>query len=299
MPANEPNKHHYVPQFYLRQFASSDPNKVMVLARHGNIVERTRKSIEGIGYEENLHDFIADGMPASIETTINKVIETPFSGSSTWKKISSGQCGQLNESDRNSLYGFARHLQRRNVAWLRFLEAEHARYLSGDHSDLSQEEREMHAQIAEDLGGTHAIFRHAALDTSLPEDAAEINIMVCNAPIRLRTSTDPLMVMSEPGKPSIYGPLTAQLRTWWLPLASHWGAFIIAGNGPGFSVGAMPAGAAIAVNRRYIPQLMQSPTLRCVLADDGEIEADLELAGLTFEGRTTHGFRYRENVVTS
>src|SRR5438093_11929706 len=59
---NEPKRHHYVPQFYLRRFACSDDhNKVRVLERHRDIVVSDRKSIDRIGYEEGLHDYDDDG----------------------------------------------------------------------------------------------------------------------------------------------------------------------------------------------------------------------------------------------
>ena len=89
MVANEAKKHHYVPQFYMRRFAcADDENKVMVLERHRNVVIADRKSIEGIGYEERLHDYDDNGAPASIEDNLNKAIETPFSKNTTWLKIS-------------------------------------------------------------------------------------------------------------------------------------------------------------------------------------------------------------------
>jgi hypothetical protein len=89
--ANEAKKHHYVPQFYMRRFAcADDENKVMVLERHCNVVVADRKSIEGIGYEERLHDYDDNGAPASIEGDLNKAIETPFSQNGTWLKISGG-----------------------------------------------------------------------------------------------------------------------------------------------------------------------------------------------------------------
>jgi Protein of unknown function (DUF4238) len=85
---NEAKKHHYVPQFYMRRFACADnENKVMVLERHRDVVVADRKSIEGIGYEERLHDYYDNGAPASIEGDLNKAIETPFSQSRTWSKF--------------------------------------------------------------------------------------------------------------------------------------------------------------------------------------------------------------------
>ncbi|WOF45098.1 DUF4238 domain-containing protein [Sphingopyxis indica] len=116
MTAGRPKRHHYVPQFYLRRFACpDDANKVRVVERHGNILAIDRKSIDRIGYEDALHDYVEDGAAASIEGPINHMIETPFSNSPTWKKIAKGACTNLAEADKVPIYGFARHLQRRNI----------------------------------------------------------------------------------------------------------------------------------------------------------------------------------------
>lgn len=38
--ANDPKRHHYVPQFYMRRFAcADDANKVMVLERHRDVLD--------------------------------------------------------------------------------------------------------------------------------------------------------------------------------------------------------------------------------------------------------------------
>ncbi len=292
MGTNEPKRHHYVPQFYLRRFASpDDKNKVMVLERHRDVVVVDRKSIEGIGYEEGLHDFDANGTRTSIERDLNTVIETPFSKSSTWQKISTGICGDLDASDRLPLYGFARHLQRRNVETLRFIEAEHARFLSGEADDLSDDERAMHERFAASPGAAHALFRAGAMDTMLPDDADLINVILCQAPLALRSSTNPAIVFSQPGTESIYGPMFKSLRTWWLTLDRHWGVFIIAGGPPGFSSGAVEADLTRVVNRRYLVQVLQGGA-RYLLADDPYLGEDLEWAGFTFAQQTMRGFRY-------
>jgi hypothetical protein len=131
--ANESRRHHYVPQFYLRRFACpDDANKVMMLERHRDVVVADRKSIDRIGYEDGLHDYDAGKGPASIEGALNKVIETPFSKSATWLKIANANCASLDETDRLPLYGFARHLQLRNLETLRFIEDQHSRFLAGE-----------------------------------------------------------------------------------------------------------------------------------------------------------------------
>jgi hypothetical protein len=293
--ANEAKKQHYVPQFYIRRFAcAGDENKVMVLERHCNVVVADRKSIEGIGYEERLHDYDNNGAPASIEGDLNKAIETPFSQDGTWLKISGGNCAGLNETDRLPLYGFARHLQLRNVEMRRFIETQHARYLTGELEDeLTDEERDMHAWIASDPGTAHELFRAGAMETMLPADASAVNVIICQTPIALRSSTNPTVRLSHRGIDSIFGAMFSSLRTSWLALDRHWGAFIVVGGPSGFSTGAVPPDLARVVNRQYLVQLLAG-SARYMLADDDFLGEDLEWAGFTFAQRSARGFRYRK-----
>lgn len=296
MTEGHPKRHHYVPQFYLRRFACpEDPNKVRILERHGDILVTGRKSIDRIGYEESMHDFVAEGVAGSIERPINRVIETPFSNSPTWAKITDVACAQLDETDQISIYGFARHLQRRNLETLRFIEAESLRFKAGAlDANLSEEEREMHEWIAASADNAHALFRDGAMDTTIPEDAAAINLMVCHSPIPLRTSTNPTLMISVPGRQSAFGALFNNLRTWWLTLDRHCGAFNVAGGPPGFTNAAMPEDAARVINRQYLVQHGNSLTVRYMIGDDPHLDDDLEWAGFRFDRHTTHGARWRK-----
>lgn len=295
MAANEAKKHHYVPQFYIGRFAcADDENKVMALERHRDVVVAVRKSIKGIGYEERLHDYYDNGTPASIEGDLNKAIETPFSQSRTWLKISGGESADLDETDRLPLYGFARHLQLRNLEALRFIEAQCVRYLTRELEDeLTYEERDMHAWIASDPGAAHELFRAGAMETMLPADASTINVIVCQTPIALRSSTNPTVCLSHPGTNSIFGAMFNSLRTWWLALDRHWGMFIVVGGPSGFSAGAVSPDVARVVNRQYLVQLLEG-SARYMLADDDFLAEDLEWAGFTFAQRTARSFRYRK-----
>jgi hypothetical protein len=289
-----PKRHHYVPQFYLRRFACpEDRNKVRVLERHGDFLVVDRKSTDRIGYEEAMHDFVEDGVPHSIEGPINRVVEAPFSNSPTWKKITDGVSVSLDERDKIPIYGFARHLQRRNLETLRFIEAESARFKEGAlDADLTEQEREMQEWIAASADNAHATFRDGAMDTTIPEDADAINVMVCRSPIPLRTSTNPTLVVSEPGQQSVFGSSFDELRVWWLTLDRHCGAFIVAGGPAHFSNDAMPVNAARMVNRQYLVQHGNSVTVRYLIVDDPYLDEDLDWAGYSFERRTTHGARW-------
>ena len=183
MSGNDPKRHHYVPKFYLRRFACSDDvNKVMAIEQHRDVFVADRKSIDHIGYEEALHNHADEGKTASIEGDLNRTTETPFVGSATWSKISRGACATLSEQDRLPIYGFARHLQRRNIEILRFIEIESARVQAeGFDADFSEEERDMHRWIAATPDGARALFREGVIDTMLPADASQINVMVCRS----------------------------------------------------------------------------------------------------------------------
>ncbi|QJU58484.1 DUF4238 domain-containing protein [Sphingomonas sp. AP4-R1] len=298
MTAGRPRRHHYVPQFYLRRFACrDDAKKVRVVERHGDILAIDRKSIDRIGYEDSLHDYVEDGVAGSIEGPINHVIETPFSNSPTWRKIVESAGTSLSEDDRIPICGFARHLQRRNLETLRFIEGESARVADGHlDADLSEEEREMHAWIAASADNAHALFREGAMDTNIPEDAGAINLMICHSPIPLRTSTNPTLMISAPGHQSIFGAFFNDLRAWWLTLDRQCGAFIVAGGPPGFSNAPMPADAARMINQQYLIQHGSSMTVRYLLADDPYLDDDLVWAGYGFERSTTHGARWRKLV---
>jgi len=298
--ANEAKRHHYVPRFYMRRFAcAGDKNKVMVLERHRDFLVAGCKSIEGIGYEEHLYYYDDNGAPASVEDDLNKVIETPFSKSATWLKISDGNCASLDASDRLPLYGFARHLQLRNLETLRFIETQYARYLTKELEDeLTDEERDMYAWIASDPGAAHELFRAGAIETMLPADASAINVIVCQTPIALRSSTNPAIRLSHPGNDSVFGKMFNSLRTWWLALDRHWGAFFVAGGPPGFSSGAVPPDIARVVNRLYLVQLLEGGA-RYMLADDDFLGEDLEWAAFTFAQRTSRSFRYRKTTSAS
>lgn len=53
---NEPRDHHYVPQFYLRNFAvDPERRKVATVAKNGEMAVWALRSIEGIGFERDLY----------------------------------------------------------------------------------------------------------------------------------------------------------------------------------------------------------------------------------------------------
>lgn len=294
MAQADPKDHHYVPKFYLRRFAcEDDANKVSVLERHRDIVSADRKSIDRIGYEKRLHDYELDGRSASIERVLNEAIEDPFSKSSTWQKITDGRFRELGEEDRLPLYGFARHLQVRNIEMLRFIENQSRRFLRGElDAELTDDERDMHQWIASNPDAAHELFRAGALATTLPADAGSVTVMVCEAPIPLRSSTNPTVTLSHPGGRSPFAAIFGGIKTWWLPLDHLWGTLILGSGSPDLVITEIPTNAVRLINRCYTAQLLEGGA-RYMIADDELLEEDLRWAGFRFDARTTRGFRYR------
>lgn len=285
-----------MPQFYMRRLAcADDTNKIMAVERHGDLLVADKKSIVGIGFEVGLHDFKEEGIIESFEADLNNMIETPFTTSATWKKIERTDFTELDKTDGLSIYGFARHLKRRNVAMLNFMKRENARFIENNIADITNNEQEMHQWIAETPSGVNLLFRDAALETELPDDAQAINIMVCRTSIPLRSSTNPTLMVSYPGCNSVFGEMFSSLRTWWLTLDRYCGVFIIAGGQSGFSNKIVEQAVAQLINRQYLVQMLHGDA-RYLLINDSYIENDLEWAGFKFDQRNSRGFRYRAKI---
>jgi hypothetical protein len=106
--------HHYVPRFYLRNFAvDTAKRRIATVTKHGSIAVWAERSIDRLGFERDLYVHFRGGVPISVEDTINKRIETPISKSDTWAKITSGRTDALDRSDKPILYALIRHLEAR------------------------------------------------------------------------------------------------------------------------------------------------------------------------------------------
>ncbi len=113
MANSKPRDHHHAPQFYMRNFAVDlERRKIATVAKNGHVAVWSQRSIESIGCERGFYVHSRDGAPVSIETAINRRLETPISASETWRKVSSGQTEALDHTDRPILYALIRHLSR-------------------------------------------------------------------------------------------------------------------------------------------------------------------------------------------
>ncbi len=144
---NASRNHHYVPQFFLRNFAvDPEKKKITTVAKHGPFAVWAKRSIERLGYERDLYIHTRRGVPVSVENVINKRIETPISTSDTWAKIASGRTDALDRSDKPILYALIRHLEARNPQYLATtLELTQLATSQDSHIQFTDEEREIYA----------------------------------------------------------------------------------------------------------------------------------------------------------
>ncbi|MCK1325478.1 DUF4238 domain-containing protein [Bradyrhizobium sp. 156] len=294
-------RNHYVPQFYMRQFAlDDDRTKVKCLSRHAPYVSVGVKSIARIGYEEDLYTFSVAGSKASIEDDLNQTIETPIVNSDTWKKIVAGEPDRLDQSDKLTLYLLMRHLQFRNIENLRFIEQEaaHARDF-GFRDDYSEDERETYAALSRTAAGPPSYFLSMAVNMqqfALHWDRASIAVIRSRVP--LRSSTNPTLVIPRKlGHITLLEELEAGAFCYWLPLSPHFGVMLTMSHRfNDFVHQELPDDAARVFNRLYLGQLLEMPSTRHCFADDPEIEGDLQWAGFDrFDGTGDRG-RYKREV---
>ncbi|UPT97737.1 DUF4238 domain-containing protein [Bradyrhizobium barranii subsp. apii] len=299
--AQHTKRNHYVPQFYMRQFAlDGDKTKVKCLSRHDPYVSIGTKSISRIGYEEDLYTFSIAGSKASIEDDLNKNVETPIANSDTWRKILAGEPDRLDRSDKLTLYLLMRHLQFRNIENLRFIEQEavHAREI-GFRDDYSEDEREMYAELSRTAAGPRSYFLAMAADIqqfALHWDRASISVIRSRIP--LRSSTNPTLVVPRKlGHIRLFEELEADAFCYWLPLSRYFGAMLtMSRRFNDFIHQDLPDDAARVFNRLYLGQLLEMPSTRHCFADDPEIEGDLHWAGFDrFDGIGGRG-RYKREI---
>jgi hypothetical protein len=289
---------HYIPQFYMRQFAcADDAHKVEAFAahKHAEIIIRERKSIELIGYEEGLHHFTVGGVRESIEGRVNREWETPFADSATWQKVVARCFNALDESDKEPLYQFIGHLRRRNVETRAVLEREVERFRSGAPIDYSADERIMYATLAASPQAIDDFYRAMILTRSpYAQDAREVGIMVYRSPLRLRSCTHHVVAAPLPeSERSRVRSVGTKGRAWWLALDPHCGVLMTIGLSQApFVNHEMPDDAARGMNRWFLQQLLQCETVRYMIADDEHINTDLEHAGYRIVQRGPRQSKY-------
>lgn len=277
---NDPRNHHYVPQFYLRNFACDpEKRKIRTLAKNGDYAVWAERSIEGLGFERDLYVHSYAGIPVSVESTINRSIETPVSQSDTWAKIQSGRADALDRSDKPILYALIRHLEARTPHYLA-TQLELARLAGQADSEIpfTDEEREQYAQMRANPALAKEFFNYMSASTEWTEAAyrgAGITIVRTAKP--LRTSTTPVLVTRAPDHPALRLPLPGMVPFVYnlalnsttlvnLVLADFDDAFLNIEQGKDFRLG---------MNRQFVGQFGHFPHVRHLITDGNELTGDM------------------------
>jgi hypothetical protein len=212
--SNEPRDHHYAPQFYLRNFACDpEQKKINAVMKHGQRAVWAQRSIEGIGYEDELYVHMSGGRPVSVERAINRKIETPISQTDTWKKITSGRTDALDRSDKPILYALVRHLEVRTPHALQ-TQRELIELATSPHSEMefSDQEREMYAELKANPELARQMFNRMSSTMGWTEKSYRgAGLSIWRSPIPLRSSTTPVMSIPVPPHPALRLPLPGMM----------------------------------------------------------------------------------------
>ncbi len=284
MPLNAPRDHHYVPQFYLRNFACDpEKRKIRTLAKEGEYAIWAERSIESLGFERDLYVHSVAGVPVSVEDAINRLIETPISQSDTWAKIQSGRIDALDRSDKPILYAFIRHLEARTPHY-RVTQQELAQFAADPNSDIpfTEEEREQYAEMRGNPTLTRAFVNYLSASTDWTEAAYRgSGLTVVRTAKPLRSSTTPVLVIRAPEHPALRMSLPGMVPfTYNLVLNPTTVVNLVLGDfDDGFLNVEQGEDFRLGMNRHFTGQFGPFPHVRHMITDNGpELSADMEWA---------------------
>jgi len=187
--------------------------------------------------------------------------------------------------DKINLCILAKHLQRRNLESLKFIQNELSNIEKfGFPASYSAEEIHMYKDIAASPEHAKSIYLMASLDVNIATaDIDKISIKVLTSNLRLRSSTQPVLsipnsVLNIPQDSDFLTTPPVQ----WLPLGPHFG--ILIGEGfkkPIFQHDDLPQDLARNLNLLYLVQLIEGISVRYCFAEDDYIAPDLVFAGFS------------------
>lgn len=236
------------------------------VAKHGDRVVWAERSIQGIGYEKDFYVHMENGIPISVETHINENIEIPISRSETWRKISSNNTEDLDQSDRGILYALVRHLETRTPHYLATLH-ELMQLEASKTSDMtfSNEEREMYKEFRKKPELAKAMLNFMASSSQWSARSVESSfLMILRSPIPLRTSITPTISIPAPYHPNMDLPIPGMVPYQLvLTLNPTTVACLVLGDFDGhFSNETMDLQTALGFNRHYLAHFTKFQNVR-------------------------------------
>lgn len=300
LATQEPHDHHCVPQFFLRNFAS-DPAKTRIttVGKHGVMAIWAERAIKSVGYERDFYVHMERGIPVSVETGINRRIETPISQSDTWAKIASARTDALDKSDRPILYALIRHLEARTPHYETTMQ-ELAQMAADPASDIpfTDEERAHFAFLRMDTNSAKAMLNYLATTMEWTGNNFKgSGIAILRSPVPLRSSTTPVLVVPAPAHPAIKLPLPGMTPyTLVLTLNPNTVAPLNLGDFDGEFVNTeMDWQTALGFNRHFVGQFGKFAQVRHLITKRVDLTEDMTWApyDLVKEDGRTITFRRR------
>lgn len=298
MRAHEARNHHYVPRFFLRNFALDlARRRIATVAKHGQHAIWSERSIDGLGYERDFYVHMKRGVPISVETDINRGIETPIAQSDTWAKIVAGRTDTLDQSDRPILYALIRHLEARTPHYRATMD-ELAQMAADPASTIpfAAEERAHYALMRANPGIAAEVLNHMASTTAWTVDSFESAfLMILRSPIPVRSSTTPVVALPAPAHAAMASTVPG-VTPYQLVLTLNPSTFacLILGDFDGaFSNRLVDPEIAAGFNRRFVGQFAYFEHVRHLIADRKNLAADMEWAGYDLIEDTEHKITFR------
>jgi hypothetical protein len=296
----DPRDHHVVPQFFLRNFATDEPRtKITTLAKEGDLAVWKERSIKSIGYERDFYVHMQGNRPISVESDINRSIETPISRSDTWAKVLAGRSADLDKSDRPILYSLVRHLEVRTPHYLQS-SAELAAMAADPSSDIefSEEERQMYATLRTNPNLAKLMFNAMALH-SFADDYDRSLIQVARSSVPLRFSTTAVLSAPAPAHVAMDMPPPGMVpfqRV--LAIDPHTLILVVVGDFDGaFSNREMPIDVTQGYNRSVAGQFAQFPEVRHMICTRDRLVEDMTWARFDLVSDTRSKITFKRQSV--
>ena len=298
--SEEPRDHHYVPQFFLRNFAvDPEQQKVTTVAKNRQYAVWAKRSIERLGYERDLYVHLRHGVPVSVETGINRRIETPIAKSDAWAKIMSNRTECLDRSDKPILYALIRHLEVRTPHYLETArELAHLSALPDGGITFAPEEREMYAVMRAYPNEAKRFFNLMSSTLEWTEQAFRgACLSILRSPIPLRSSTTPVLAVSTPFHPALRLPLPGMVPYQLILTLNRTtiASLVLADFDDAFANEEISAEVAKSFNRHFAAQFAHFEYVRHLITGRDDLASDMTWAhyDLIEEGARKITFRRR------
>ncbi|NJR14132.1 MAG: DUF4238 domain-containing protein, partial [Phyllobacteriaceae bacterium] len=282
--SRKPERHHYFPQFFLRNFAIDDQKKkVMALHKLGSRAEWAKKSIESIAFEYDLYVHMDGSTPISVEEKINADFETPISQTDTWKKISTGGITDLDASDRAVLYSLVRNFEVRTPHYRNTLSE--LSLLAGRPDSgmkFSDEEKAMYAELRADPRLMSECVNKLAFSTEwTARDFSSCSISVWRVCYPVYVCTTPVHVFPISDHPALRASQAGVVaHSYLMPLTPNAYVSLTLGDFDGeFSNEKVSAEVEIFLKRHIVSQFSYWPTIRHMICNDIGLVDNVKFAG--------------------